>query len=109
MWQIQQAKHTDRLHTRLLLVVLSNCVLVEMMQAPNARNRHNPAGGAWVGFCNPSSRCFLRQTKVRPILVVVADMIAHRLLEMSIVQNDDMIEQIAAATTDRMSLQYLLP
>jgi len=46
---------------------------------------------------------------VRPVVVVVADVLSHEALEMPFVEYDDVIEQVPAATADKAFCDSVLP
>jgi hypothetical protein len=46
---------------------------------------------------------FASQTEVRAIFVVIADVIVHQALQMPFIENDHMVEQIAAAVTSSVN------
>ena len=79
------------------------------MQATQSWHSNNPAKGIGVGFLLAASRRFLRQTKMRSVLVEVFDVVAHQSLEMTFVEHDHMIEQIAAAASDEALGNTVLP
>ena len=57
----------------------------------------------------PGSRCLLVQTKVRPILVVVMNVLIHKAFQMPLIHNDHMVEQFAAAVSDPAFCDTVLP
>jgi len=59
-------------------------------------------------FLRTSCRRLLRQTEMRPVIVVVADVLGHEALEVAFVEYDYMIEQIAA-TADESLCYSILP
>ena len=56
-----------------------------------------PAG---VSFAKP---------KMRPVVVVVADVVVHKALQMAFIENDDMVEQITVASPDEAFRNAVLP
>jgi hypothetical protein len=46
---------------------------------------------------------------VRPVVVAVADVLSHEPLEMPLVEHDDVIEQVPAATPDEAFRDSVLP
>jgi hypothetical protein len=54
-------------------------------------------------------RSLLLQAKMRPVVVVVADVLDHEPLEMPFVEYDGVIEQVPAATPDEAFRDSVLP
>jgi hypothetical protein len=46
---------------------------------------------------------------MRSVVVVITDVVIHQAFEMSLIQNNDMIEQIAATVTDPSLRDTILP
>ena len=46
---------------------------------------------------------------MRPVVVVIADVFGHQSLEVSLVEDDDMIEQLPAAAADKAFGDPVLP
>ena len=46
---------------------------------------------------------------MRPVLVVVANVLGHQAFQVALVENDDMIEQIAAAVPDPALGHAIMP
>jgi hypothetical protein len=46
---------------------------------------------------------------MRSVVVVVADVLSHQPFEMPLVENDDVIEQVSAATTHEAFCHAVLP
>src|ERR1700751_3006427 len=68
------------------------------MQAAHPWYRYNLATDAGILPCFTSCRRTLIQRKMRPVLVIVGDVFVHQTLQMSFVEDDHMVEQIASAT-----------
>jgi len=66
-----------------------------MMQAAESGHYDDFAPGLRATHRCTACRRFLLQREMRPILVVVADVLIHQALQVTFIQNDDMVEQIA--------------
>lgn len=62
-----------------------------MMQATEPRHRNDSAIWACTSCDGTSLWSLLVQREVRPVVMVVVDVLGHEALEMPLVQNDDMI------------------
>src|ERR1035441_7444332 len=80
-----------------------------MVQAAKPRHRNDPATWAHSLSDRTPFRSLLLQTEMRPVVVVVADELGHQPLEMAFVENDDVIEQVSAATTYEALRDSVLP
>ena len=80
-----------------------------MVQTTEPRHRNHPATWACNSNGLPSCRGLLLQPKVRPVLVVVTDVLAHQAFQMSFVYYDDMIQQVAATVADEALGDAVLP
>ena len=78
----------------------SGCEIVAMMEAAKPRHRNDPATWAHSLSDRTPFRSLFSQREMRPVLVVVADVLGHQPFEMPLVEHDDMIEQVSAATAD---------
>ena len=87
----------------------SGSEIVTMMQPAQSREGNNPARCAGVRLFRASSRCFLRQSKMRPVLVEVTCVFGHEAMQVAFVQDNHMIEKIAAAATDKSLGDAVLP
>jgi len=80
-----------------------------MMQTAQSRHRDDYAIRAGVRFSPTSAGRLLRQPKVSPIIVVVIDVLVHQAFEMALIEDDHVVEQIAAATADEALGNTILP
>src|ERR1017187_5123385 len=80
-----------------------------MVQTAESRHRNHPA--TWARNSNGLAPCrgLLLQPEVRPVLVVVTDVLAHQTLQMPFVYYDDMIQQVPAAVADEALGDAVLP
>ncbi len=82
-------------------VWLSRGEVVTMMQPAEARHGNYLRARRCVHCRFPACRSLLRQPKMSAVLVIIANVIAHEPFQMALVQDNDMIEQVAAATPDK--------
>ena len=80
-----------------------------MMQTTKARHRDNVLRVRRLYCCRSVVGSLLRQPEMRAVVVVVVDVLVHEALKMALVENDNMIEQIAAAVTDEAFGYAVLP
>jgi hypothetical protein len=80
------------------------------MVQPAKLRRGNDLRMQWSSLHRLSaSRSLLVQSKMRPVIVEVANVFVHEALEMAFVQNDDVIEQIPPAGTNEAFRYTILP
>src|ERR1700751_960566 len=79
------------------------------MQPAHPWYRYNLATDAGILPCFTSCRRTLIQRKMRPVLVIVGDVFLHQTLQMSFVEDDHMVEQIASATPNPAFCDAILP
>ena len=80
-----------------------------MMQAAEPWHCNNFTSGSGVTSCLTTGRSFLRQRKVRPVLVVVADVLVHQAFQMPLIYDDHVVEQVTAAVADPTFGDAILP
>ena len=80
-----------------------------MMQAAQPRHGYNLATCFGILHCLTTGRSFLGQCKMRPVVVIVANVLVHQPLQMAFVENDYVVEQIAAAVADPAFGNAVLP
>ena len=80
-----------------------------MMQATKPWRRHNLAACVMTLRHFSARRSLLAQTKVGSVLVVVTDVLIHEALQMPLIENDHVVEQIAAAVTNPALGDAVLP
>jgi hypothetical protein len=80
-----------------------------MVQTAKPWHRNHPA--TWARSSNGLTSCrgLLFQPEVRPVVVVVADVLDHQALEMPLVEHDEVIEQVPAAVADEALGDAVLP
>ncbi len=83
--------------------------VVTMMQTAKPWHRYDPATHAWILLCFATRRRSLRQREMRPVLVIVTDVLVHETFQMAFIDHDHMVEQIPAAVTDPTLCNTVLP
>ena len=80
-----------------------------MMQAAEPWHRNNLATRIGSAHCFTRIGCSLRQREVRPIVVVIADILFHQTSHMPFVENDHMVVQIPTTVPDPALCDAILP
>src|SRR5208337_3637601 len=80
-----------------------------MVQTAEPWHRYDPATNAELPCGVPTGRCFLRQRKVSPVLMVIADVLKHKPFQVAFIENDHIVEQIPAAIPDPTLGDTVLP
>src|SRR6516164_1108645 len=76
--------------------------MITMMQPANTRQGDDTASCAGTLLDQPLARRLFRQTKMRPVLVIIADVVNHEAFQMAFVEHDHMIKQFATANRSAM-------
>ena len=71
-----------------------------MMQAPESQHGDHFAARVHTACCLAACRSLLAQAQMRPVLMVIADILVHHPLQMTFVEDDDVIEQVSAAAAN---------
>jgi hypothetical protein len=74
--------------------------IVTMMRTAELGHGYDLATCTGILFCRTTGGRSLRQRKMSPILVVVADVLIHQAFQMAFIENDHMVEQIATAVAN---------
>ncbi len=80
-----------------------------MMETAEPWHRQDLMAAALILPCGMTRRRFLRQREMRPVLVIIADVLVHQTFQMPLVQDRHMIEQITAAVVDPTFGNAILP
>ena len=83
--------------------------MIAMMQAAHPWQRYDPAIHTELARCLTASRGALPQRKMCPVLVVAADILIHQAFQMSLIEDDHMVEQVPAAVADPTLDNAVLP
>src|SRR6266851_3724723 len=80
-----------------------------MVQAAESRPGLNLASSPGADCWWPTCWRVLGEPEVRPILVVIAHVLSHQPLQMSLIQDDHVIQQISPATSNPTLSNTVLP
>jgi hypothetical protein len=80
-----------------------------MMQTAKTGQGDDIAIRAEILLRQPVPRRFFPQAKMRPVPVVIADVVVHEAFEMPFVENDYVIEQLAPTTANEPFRNAILP
>ena len=83
--------------------------IVAVMQTTEPRHGYNLATCAMIRFCFATDWRSFRQTEVRAILVIVADVVAHQTFQMTFIEDDHVVEQIPTEVSDPALGNSVLP
>jgi hypothetical protein len=83
--------------------------VIATMQTAKFWHRYDPATNLGLARCFTTGRRSLRQRKMCSILVIIAYVLIHQPFQMALVENDHMVEQIAAAVADPALGDTVLP
>src|SRR5262249_21250454 len=92
----------------MLAEVLELCC-VTVVQAAESRNRSNLASGCRAQRDRPTHRGVFRKPQMRPVMVVIADVLSHKPFQMPFVQNNHMIQQVSSAASHPALRHPVLP
>ena len=80
-----------------------------MMQAAKSWHRYDSAAGFGILLSPTSGRCSLRLREMRPVFVIIADVLPHQAFQMPLIQNNYMVKHIASAVADPALGHAVLP
>ena len=80
-----------------------------MMETAEPWHRQDLMAAALILPCGTTRRRFLCQREMRPVLVIIADVLVHQTFQMPLVQGNHMVEQITAAVADPTFGKTILP
>lgn len=83
--------------------------IVTMMKTAEPRHGNDFAVRVGVVPCLPAGGCALCQSEVRPVVMIVSDVLLHESFQMALVEHDDMVEEIAAASANPAFGHAVLP
>jgi hypothetical protein len=85
------------------------CHRITMVQATESRKGLNLLFTFRANFCRPTCWRVLRESKMRPVLVIVKQVRRHQPFEMALIQDDHVIQQVASATSHPALSHTVLP
>jgi hypothetical protein len=80
-----------------------------MMQASESWHGYDPATRIVLDLGSTTRRSSLLQCKMRSVVVVIADVFAHKAFQMPFVEHDYVVEQIPAAVANPELSDAVLP
>ena len=80
-----------------------------MMQLAEPWHGNNPMTSAGILFCQTSSGCSFAQGKMSSVLVIVPNIFGHQAFQMTLIQNNYMVEQIPTTITNPALSNAVLP
>jgi hypothetical protein len=85
------------------------CHGITMVQATESRKGLNLPFTRRVNFCRPTCGRVLRESEMRPVLMVVEHVRRHEPFEMPLIQDDHVVQQVAPATSHPALRNTVLP
>src|SRR5260370_3820360 len=85
------------------------CHRITMVQATESRKGLNLVFTRRANFCRPTCWRVLRESKMRPVLMVVEHVRRHEPFEMPLIQDDHVVQQVASATSHPALRNTVLP
>jgi hypothetical protein len=82
---------------------------ISMMQPADSGRGKNPAVHRGARFHRTSSGRSFAQRKMRSVFMVVADVLTHETFQMTLIENNHMIEQVPAAVANPAFCNIVLP
>lgn len=80
-----------------------------MVQTAEPWHRYDPAANAELSCYLTTSRCSLRQRKVRPVFMVIADVLAEQSFQMPLIEYDHMVQNFLTAAAHPTLGHVVLP
>src|SRR5258707_9338587 len=80
-----------------------------MVQPAESRQGLNPAFTRRADFRRPTCWRVLRESKMRPVLVIVVQVRRHQPFEMPLIQDNHVVQQVASATSHPALSNTVLP
>jgi hypothetical protein len=85
------------------------CHRITMVQPAESRKGLNLAFTRRANFCRPTCWRVLRESKMSPVLMVVEHVGRHQPFEMPLIQDDNVVQQVASATSHPALRNTVLP
>jgi hypothetical protein len=85
------------------------CHRITMVQATESRKKLNLAFARRANFCRPTCGRALRESEMRPVLVIIEQVGRHQPFEMPLIQDDFVVQQVASATSHPAFRNTVLP
>ena len=91
------------------LCAISSGEIASVMQSAEPRHSDDFRIHRHVVFGSTLSWCLLFQSKMRPVVMVIAEVFVHQAFQMALIENDDMIEQVSATASYETFANAILP
>ncbi len=85
------------------------CHRITMVQPAESRKGLNLPFTRRANFCRPTCWRVLRESKMRPVLMIVEQVGRHQPFEMPLIQDDHVVQQVASATSHPALRNTVLP
>jgi hypothetical protein len=85
------------------------CHRITMVQATESRKELDLPFTRRANFCRPTCWRVLRESKMRPVLIVVELVGRHQAFEMPLIQDNHVVQQVASATSHSALRNTVLP
>src|SRR6516225_1833209 len=92
-----------------LLLLILRCHLITMVQPAESRKGLNLASTRRANFCCTTCWRVLRESKMRPVLMVIEQVRRHQSFEMPLIEDDHVVQQVASATSHPALSNTVLP
>jgi len=80
-----------------------------MVQPAESRKGLNLASARRANFCSATCWRVLRESKMRPVLVIIEQVGRHKSFEMPLIEDDHVVQQVASATSHPALSNTVLP
>jgi len=92
-----------------LLLLSLRCHRITMVQPAESRKGLNLALARRANFCCTTCRRVLRESKMRPVLMVVKHVGRHQSFEMPLIEDDHVVQSVASAASYPALSNTVLP
>src|SRR6516164_2123740 len=99
----------ERVWSSELLLLSLRCHRIAMVQPAESRKGLNLASTRRATFCCTTSWRVLRESKMRPVLMVIEQVGRHQSFEMPLIDDDHVVQQVASATSYPALSNTVLP
>jgi len=99
----------ERVWSSELLLLSLRCHRIAMVQPAESRKGLNLASTRRANFCCTTCWRVLRESKMRPVLMVIEQVGRHKSFEMPLIQDYHVVQQVASATSHPALSNTVLP
>src|SRR6516164_6231983 len=89
----------ERVWSSELLLLILRCHFITMVQPAESRKGLNLAFTRSANFCSTTCWRVLRESKMRPVRMVIEQVGRHESFEMPLIEDDHVVQQVASATS----------